>query len=197
MKKLIAFPFFYFIFIILSTNVLAQDTPNGHGLYLAAGISRISTETIFDKQTSRFDFDDSDNAFNFRIGYQFNSWFGIEAAAYDLGEFQNNILNTTQELNLSSTDISLDLKGYGLSLVGTVPLNIFNLYGKFGAMRLQGEAQVLGLNLRANDASTQPFATVGGELKLGKVNFFAEYSKLFQDDIFEVNMATMGIKLGL
>ena len=63
-------------------------------------------------------------------------------------------------------------------------------------VKLDGDATVsaFGLSVGTEADSTEPFAAVGAEFDLGSVNFFAEYSRLLDDDEYEINLATAGIK---
>ena len=191
---------------ILSTSVMAQSgtfelqdntAEDDSGFFIAFGISRIQAEASAEFNNAKLDFDDSDNAYNFRAGIMFTNWIGVEAAYYDFGEFEDSLEDAVQDLGVPNADVDLDLKGYGISLVGNLPLPYIDLYLKGGVVKLDGEAtaSAFGLSISDERDSTEPFAAVGAELDFGTVNIFAEYSRILDNDDVEVDFATAGVKL--
>ena len=180
-------------------NLALQDNTaeDDSGFFIALGVSRIKVDASAEFNDARLDFDDSDNAYNFRAGYMFTNWFGVEAAYYDFGEFEDSLEDAVADLGVPNADVDLDLKGYGLSLIGNLPLKYVDLYLKGGAIRLEGEAtaSAFGLSISDERDSTEPFAALGAELDFGTVNFFAEYSRILDNDDVEVDFATAGVKL--
>jgi len=175
-----------------------DDSDEGDkGFYLALGISRISADASPEFDNAKLDFSDSDNAFNYRAGYMFTNWVGVEAGYYDFGEFEDSLEDAANDLGLPNTDVDLDLKGYSLQLVGNVPVSFFDFYVKGGVVRLDGtaSASAFGLNYSTSESTTEPFAAIGIELDLGTVNFFGEYSRVMDTDDIEIDLATVGIKL--
>lgn len=191
--------------MLISTSASAQNTfqlqdntaEDDSGFYIALGVSRINVEASSEFNNATLDFDDSDNAYNFRAGVMFTNWVGLEAAYYDFGEFGDSLENAVAELGVPNADVDLDLKGYGISLVGNLPLPYIDLYLKGGVVKLDGEAtaSAFGLSVSAEEDSTEPFAAVGAELDFGMVNLFAEYSRIIDNDDVEVDFATAGVKL--
>lgn len=193
---------------IINTSAMAQSATfetedntaeDDSGFFIALGVSRIQVDASAEFNDAKLDFDDSDNAYNFRAGYMFTNWIGVEAAYYDFGEFEDSLEDAAEDLGVSNADIDLDLKGYGISLIGNIPLPYFDLYLKGGVVELDGEAtaSAFGLSISEERDSTEPFAAVGAEFDLGTVNLFAEYSRILDNDDVEVDFATVGIKLEL
>ena len=191
---------------LISTSVLAQSSKfelqdntaeDDSGFFIALGVSRIQVDASADFNNAKLDFDDSDNAYNFRAGLMFSNWLGVEAAYYDFGEFEDSLEEAARDLGIPNADVDLDLKGYGISLVGNLPLPYIDLYLKGGVVKLDGEAtaSAFGLSISEERDSTEPFAAVGAELDFGMVNIFAEYSRILDNDDVEVDFATAGIKL--
>ncbi len=190
--------------MLVSTSINAQNTfrlqdntaEDDSGFFIALGVSRISAEASSEFNNAEFDFNDSDNAYNFRAGIMFTNWIGLEAAYYDFGEYEDTFEDAIADLGVNA-DVDLDLKGYGLSLVGNLPLPYLDLYVKGGAVKLEGEAtaSAFGLSISDERDTTEPFAAVGAELDFGMVNLFAEYSRILDNDDVEVDFATAGVKL--
>ena len=191
---------------LVSTSVCAQSgnyqlqdntAEDDSGFFIALGVSRIQVEASAEFNNAKLDFDDSDNAYNFRAGVMFTNWIGLEAAYYDFGEFEDSLEDAVADLGAPVTDVDLDLKGYGLSLVGNLPLPYIDLYLKGGVVKLDGKAsaKAFGLELSEDRDSTEPFAAIGAELDFGTVNIFAEYSRILDNDDVEVDFVTAGVKL--
>ena len=191
--------------LLMTTSVSAQNTyqlqdntaEDDSGFFIALGVSRINAEASPEFNNATLDFDDSDNAYNFRAGVMFTNWIGLEAAYYDFGEFEDSLEDAVAQLGVPTADVDLDLKGYGISLILNLPLPIIDLYVKGGVVKLDGEAtaSAFGLSVSAEEDSTEPFAAVGAELDFGTVNLFAEYSRIIDNDDVEVDFATAGVKL--
>ena len=177
----------------LQDNTVEDDS----GFFIAVGVSRIQADASAEFNDAKLDFDDSDNAYNFRAGVMFTNWIGLEAAYYDFGEFEDSLEDAVADLGISNADVDLDLKGYGISLVGNLPLPYVDLYLKGGVVKLDGEAtaSAFGLSISDERDSTEPFAAIGAELDFGTVNIFAEYSRILDNDDVEVDFATAGVKL--
>ncbi len=177
----------------LQDNTVEDDS----GFFIALGVSRIQVQASSEFNNAKLDFDDSDNAYNVRAGYMFTNWFGLEAAYYDFGNFADSLEDAVADLGVPNADVDLDLKGYGLSLIGNIPLPYVDLYVKGGAVKLDGKAtaSAFGLSISDERDSTEPFAAIGAELDFGMVNLFAEYSRILDNDDVEVDFATAGVKL--
>jgi len=176
----------------LQDNTAEDDT----GFYLGVGVSRVSTDAAQEFDDFDLDFSDTANTLNFRAGYMFSNWFGVEAAYYDFGDLEDTIQDLIAEFTDDQISSNLDLKGYGLSLVGTLPLKYVDLYLKGGAVRLDGEisASANGISASRSEDSTEPFAAVGAEVDFGMINFFGEYSRIIDNDDIEVDFISAGVK---
>lgn len=76
--------------------------------------------------------DEKDTAFKVGAGVQLNPFVGIEFQWTDLGE-------TTYKEAGFKEHVSID--GYGVNLVGTLPLERFKLFGKVGYHKLEMEVE--------------------------------------------------------
>ncbi|MFA5678933.1 MAG: porin family protein [Pseudomonas sp.] len=76
--------------------------------------------------------DDTDTAFKIGAGIQLNSYVGIEFQYVDLGEA------TYKEPGYKEM---VEVEGYGMNLVGTIPLDRVKLYGKLGYHKMEFEAR--------------------------------------------------------
>ena len=76
--------------------------------------------------------DDTDTAFKVGAGVQLNPFVGIEFQYVDLGEA------TYKEPNYKEM---VEVEGYGMNVVGTIPLDRVKLYGKVGYHKMEFEAR--------------------------------------------------------
>lgn len=105
--------------LLASTTVLAETQP---GFYVGAGIGSASIEV----DDTGFDADDT--AFKVFGGYNFNQYFGVEAAYFDGGKPDEVVAGTGGQGR-----IEVGPTGLNLSAVGRLPLGeAFSLFGKLG-----------------------------------------------------------------
>ncbi|NRD75597.1 outer membrane beta-barrel protein [Shewanella sp. VB17] len=101
---------------LMSTISYANAADVDNTWYIGAGAGQNNYESV--DATSHLG-DDSDLAWNAIIGYQLNKYFAVEAGWQDLG--------TNDDTHLWSTGIdgseSIDVDGFTLGLVGTLPLS--------------------------------------------------------------------------
>ncbi len=156
------------------------DTDDGSALYVGLGAS------LVDIDEAELDFDDSDATADIRVGYMFTNSLGLEIGYQDLGNF-------------SEGNAELDLDAYSAALVANIPLNNFDLYGKLGANRINGELTING-NSIADEDDTNLFFGGGAELDMGSFNLFTEYTitKFDNDNVdTDIQRVTAGIKIEL
>lgn len=71
--------------------------------------------------------DSDDNAWKVFAGYRFNPFLGLEAAYVDYGRPGDRFAGTG-----SNGDYKLNMKGFSPSIIGTVPIQNFELFAKAG-----------------------------------------------------------------
>lgn len=158
------------------------------GAYLGVTINRLSAD--FEDEND-VNFEDSDSAGGFRVGYMFTDMFGAEFGYLDLGNF-------TSDGDGPFNRIELDGDAFSIAFVANFSvLDQLDLYGKAGAYSLDVNATstIAGRTFQANDTETAPFAAFGVDWDLGNFNLFGEIS-VVDTDISEltVDIATAGVK---
>jgi opacity protein-like surface antigen len=110
------------------------------------------------------EFEDENDLYEVGVGYRFLPFLGIEASYTDLGEFGGD-------------DVSADVDGYSLSLVGTAPLTeSFKIYGEVGQFFSNTEVNVLDFNEDFDDETL--FYGVGVSFKVAEPLWInAEYQR--------------------
>ena len=121
-----------------------------------AGASKTHGELVFNRESTlvnaagiHSDFDARDRAFKAFAGARLNSVIAIEASYADLGEHRVFTRFVTESGGIpASIEIVRKVRGYGLDLVATAPLEVerLRLYGRAGAFRatLRAAAQLDG-----------------------------------------------------
>ncbi|MGE5625593.1 MAG: outer membrane beta-barrel protein [Bacillota bacterium] len=96
---------------------------------------------------------DHDTGHRFTGGYQFNSYWGLEASYTDLGSAKVYAKNPNPPIPDVPTYVqnSFDAKGWGLAGTGTYPFNdAWSVFGRLGMMRAQFHHQVQSDGLFTN-----------------------------------------------
>ena len=132
--------------------------------------------------------DDTDTTYTIRGGYRFNPYFALELGYYDLGKYGFSG-------NIGSTYVSgsAKAKSYGVSAVGILPMNQFDLYGRVGWEESEIKANANTTLFTANESDRQSGATygIGGRWNMNRnVGFFVEWMK---NDKIEVDSYLAGI----
>jgi OmpA-OmpF porin, OOP family len=115
--------------IVLGGFVGVAQADNEHGLYLGAGVGQfnVNIDNIDDAGQAIGELDDDDTSFKAFGGWRFGPFFALELAYIDFGnpggDFQVGSLT-------GSSEVGVD--GFAPYVVGTIPLGIFELFGKVG-----------------------------------------------------------------
>ena len=140
-------------------------------LYLGIGAARVSV--------SDSAFDDSDNKFNFLVGWMFNQHIGLEGGYYDLGDYSTG---TNSSKNTAVT----------LGTLISFPVEKAAIYGKLGVASRDTEINLGGV-AATDDTSTEIYAGVGVELRGEDIGVYLEY--LVFDGVLEVDVIGLGLKV--
>lgn len=120
-----------------------------------------------------------------RLGYEFNQMLGAELGYLDVAD--------------SRRDLELDTEAWTASVVVSFPLTAVDLYGRLGAMHLDSEMGATlgatGFGVPTSGRSTQGFAALGAEIKIGIFNLYGEYTRFDTDYESDVEVISAGFKL--
>src|SRR5262245_49190519 len=111
------------LFILGVSGALAEENPNG--FYVGAGLGQFNVEVddVEDAIGTAGDFDSDDTSWKIVGGWRFNPIFAVELDYIDLGGPEDTVGNTKFEASIN---------GIAPYLVATLPLGIFEIYGKVG-----------------------------------------------------------------
>jgi opacity protein-like surface antigen len=139
--------------------------------YLAAGlgVSKFDIEAC----NRGLSCDDSDLAWNFRAGYHFFPWLGVEASFLDFGAgtLPGVLLNPPPNTVSIPTDSDVRASGFVASVVGRVPLGPVSLVGRVGwgaiTGKFRGNAAVQDLTTGAIQYFSAQNRDTSGQLVYG------------------------------
>ncbi len=146
------------------------------GFYVGAGAG----QSMIDEDFA----DDEDTAFQVFAGYQFNRYFGAEAAYTDFGKV--DVTGNVGELEADS---------WSLVAVGTVPFtDRFSGYAKAGFHDWDAELDVPAVGL-ADDNGTDPTYGLGLQYRFtDNLSLRGEYSRFEMDDV-DVDLAQLQLRV--
>ena len=122
--------------------------------------------------------DTNETAYNLRIGYMLSPYWGFEAAYYDLGKFAFHGSRAV----IGNVDGEFKAKSAGVNLVGNLPINQFDLYGKIGWTRTELKANASSSNFtvpaNVKDKENGALYGVGGRWNfMPNIGVYAEWAK--------------------
>lgn len=134
--------------------------------------------------------DKTDNTYTVRAGYRPSPYWAVELGYYDLGryEFHGNLSGTGIAVNGRA-----EAKSTGVSLVGILPVDQFDLYGRIGYARseLKANASTTLVNANAKDHQNEATYGVGGRWNVQpNWGVFVEWMK---NDKIEVDSYMIGV----
>jgi hypothetical protein len=173
------------------TSVCAQQWYFGIG----AGRASLGGSTAFETTTtiasdfgtvtgfgfSPAQFGGHGTALTARYGWRFHRNMALELGYYDFGEYPVDMqVGNTHIGPVGTIGGSAKARSYGLSLVGILPLDRVDLYGRIGYARTEVESSLDSGNLSARGRvrENEAFGSLGARWNITPaVGLFAEYQK--------------------
>lgn len=145
------------------------------GFYAGAGVGQSMVDEYFA--------DDEDTGYQVFGGYQFNPYFGLEAAYTDFGD-----------IDAAGGIGRLEADTFSLAAVGTLPFtDRFSGYAKAGFHSWDAELRGTGLG-RVDDDGTDPTYGLGLQYRFtDNVALRGEYSRFEMDDV-DVDLAQLQVR---
>lgn len=166
-------------------SMQAQAQAPLQGWYAGLGVGQA---TLDDPGIGFIDFDDQDTAYTARLGWRFHRNMAIELNYFRLGDyaFRTNVGGV-------SVGGEAKAKSLGVSFVGILPLDRFDLYGRVGYARseLEASASAGGFSASDKERENEWFAGVGGRWNFApNMGLFAE---LQRNDKLEIDSYFVGL----
>lgn len=113
--------------VTCSAAVLAEENPDGFYAGAAYGEFDVTIENIDGLTDAVKDLDTDSSAWKVFAGWRLNPYLAFEGDYIDLGTGDGGF-----DASGSSGEYELDLSGFGVYAIGSLPLGIFELSGKLG-----------------------------------------------------------------
>ena len=123
--------------------------------------------------------DTSETTYTLRLGYMFSPYWGIEAAYYDLGKYSFHGRTVGGTLDV---DGEAKAKSAGVNLVGVLPIDRFDLYGRIGwtrsELKVNASAPLAPTPVNVKDKENGALYGVGGRWNfMPNIGLFVEWDK--------------------
>lgn len=170
----------------------AQYPPGTSPWYFGAGVGNGHLNVSGQDLTGLSDasVDDKETTYTIRTGWRFSPYWALEVEYFDLGKyaFHGNIGNAT-------VDGEARAKSVGMSIVGILPIDQFDLYGRIGYARSElkanASANLAPTPVNTKDKQNEATYGVGGRWNVTKSwGIFAEWMK---NDKIEVDSYMLGV----
>lgn len=136
--------------------------------------------------------DDTSTTYTVRGGWRFSPYAALEVSYYDLGKytFSGTVPATTVRI-----DGEAKAKAFGISLVGILPIEMFDLYGRIGYVNSELKANVHATTVLASldNKDHQGGATYGVGGRWEFVPHWALFAEWMKNDKIKVDSYLVGI----
>jgi opacity protein-like surface antigen len=137
----------------VSPAAFAMD-PALRGFYIGGAIGHATTE--FEDDWSGAKFDDGDTGYKIIVGYRIIDWVAVEVNYSDYGNPVDQFFGRNLEASFNGTSVSA---------LGMLPLGNFDLFGRLGISRVEGEFKVPGFYGPASQEETEPMIGLGAQYR--------------------------------
>lgn len=134
--------------------------------------------------------DDNDTTWTVRGGWRFSPYAAIEVGYYDLGRYE---FDGTKFGSAVPIDGSARARSYGISLVGILPINNFDIYGRIGYAHSKLELNANTELLTGNRNESQDEATYGAGVRWTFARNWAVFGEWMKNDRIRVDSYLGGI----
>jgi OmpA-OmpF porin, OOP family len=133
--------------------------------------------------------DTSDTAWTVRAGWRFMPWLAVELGYYDLGKYN---FSGTQRPNIPVNGTA-KATSTGLSLVGILPIDAFDIYGRIGYAHSQLKLDANTPNFSSGKDDSQDEATYGVGGRWTFTRNWAVFAEWMKNDKIRVDGYVLGI----
>jgi OOP family OmpA-OmpF porin len=137
----------------VSPAAFAMD-PSLRGFYIGGAVGDATVELEDDWTGDKFDADDT--GYKIIVGYRIIDWVAVEVNYSDYGNPVDDFLGV---------DVESSFNGTSVSALGMLPLGNFDLFGRLGISRVEGDFRVLGFNGRFSEEETEPMFGLGAQFR--------------------------------
>ena len=133
--------------------------------------------------------DEKEATYTVRLGWRFSPYMALELGYYDLGQYKFHGGGALQ------VDGEARAKSFGISLVGILPIEQFDLYGRIGwartELKVNASAPLVPTPVNVKDNQDEATYGIGGRWNVSRNwGLFAEWMK---NDKIEVDSYLIGV----
>ena len=136
--------------------------------------------------------DTNETTYTVRMGWRFSPFMALELGYYDLGKYA---FHGRQFANAQDVDGEARAKSVGLSFVGILPIDQFDLYGRIGyarsELKVNASAPLLQTPLNGKDKQNEATYGVGGRWTF--IPHWAVFAEWMKNDKIKVDSYLIGI----
>jgi OOP family OmpA-OmpF porin len=157
---------------------LAQGTPQSPWyLGFGAGQGHLNVSGSDLTGTGNASIGNTASTYTVRGGVRFNPYMAVELGYYDLGKYDFH-----SGSGVANVDGEAKAKSFGVSLVGIVPLQMFDLYGRIGfarsELKINASAPLSATGYNNKDKQNEATYGVGGRwMFMPNLGVFVEWMK--------------------
>ena len=135
--------------------------------------------------------DDHDTTYTVRGGWRFSPFGAVELGYYDFGRYK---FSGTAVGNFAKVDGSARAQSVGISLVGIIPINAFDLYGRIGYAHSELKFNANGpLGGTANENNRQDEATYGAGVRWSFAPNWGLFAEWMKNDRIKIDSYLGGV----
>jgi len=134
--------------------------------------------------------DDHDTTYTVRGGWRFSPFGAVEVGYYDFGRYN---FSGTAVGNVVPVDGSGRAQSVGISLVGIIPINTVDIYGRIGYAHSQVKLNANAVLSTVNQNDRQNEATYGAGLRWTFAPHWALFGEWVKNDNIKVDSYVGGI----
>lgn len=144
--------------------------PSLQGFYMGGSIGNATVE--FKDDETREQFDGDDTGFKIIAGYRIMDYLAVELNYSDFGKPKDQIFGVELETDYAATSVSV---------LGLLPLQDFDLFGRLGLARLDADFSVPGAPGSDSDHSTEPVFGIGAQWRAENLAVRVEFEGILLD----------------
>jgi OOP family OmpA-OmpF porin len=171
----------------IAHSAAAADEENPSGFYIGAGVgqSTVKVDNLEGVGDVLEDLDSNATAWKLVIGWRFNPYIALETNYIDLGAPDGNFDATG-----SSGHYKIELAGFAIDAVGTIPIGIFELSGKVGYYWNDADLRVNFDNIGPNNGNVFNGSSSGEAVTYGVgagVTFFGHLNTKVEYEYYDID----------
>jgi len=178
--------------VAAASPAIAQQTWSPFYVGVGAGSGHLNEDGHSLTGLNNAFLDNSDASYTVRGGWRFNPYVALELGYYDMGKYSFSGVIPGTATTVQGT---AKAKSVGLTVVGIIPMNTLDLYGRVGVVNTEMKASVNGSNnlVSFDGKDHENGATYGVGARWEVIPHWALFAEWMKDDKVKVDSYLFGI----